>query len=150
MIQNNSITIFYFIIIIILIILVLYFNIVAGINHVKALEIDIIDNSLCKYQGLSPLNKNNIVRGNYFYKSDNGNYYMLSKDIKYYLKICSQLCGNGITTNGECSTDGNPKSFNLCMEDLKPQSGCTNSAVPLVEDNGVYYYAKSVSTTVPV
>ena len=62
------------------------------------------------------------------------------------LNVCKSLCGGSTDINGQCG-DKNPAHFAQCLADLQPQSGCKNSAVPLVEDNNKsYYYAQKVST----
>ena len=133
-----------------MIILIIYFNIIAGINYSKGMVIDIKNNTHCSYQALPNLDKNKICKdGKYYYQSQTGNYYILGREPVFYLNVCKSLCGGGTEINGQCGEE-NPAGFNSCLADLQPQSGCKNSAVPLVQDEDKnYYYAQQVNISIP-
>ena len=147
MIQNNTVTIFFYIIIVALILLIFYFNIIAGIRYSQGMIIDVKSNTQCKYPSLSQLNEDNKCSdGTYYYQSPSELYYTLGKNPVLYLNVCKSLCGGSTDINGQCG-DKNPAHFAQCLADLQPQTGCKNSAVPLVEYiNKIYYYAQKVTT----
>lgn len=150
MVQTNAITVFFYIIIIALILLIIYFNIIAGIKYSKGMAIDVKSNTQCSYPSLPILDENKICADkNYYYQSPTGNYYILGKNPVFYLNVCKSLCGGGTEINGQCNSK-NPLGFEECLADLQPQSGCKNSAVPLVQDEDKnYYYAQQVNISIP-
>jgi hypothetical protein len=150
MVQTNTITVFFYIIIFALIFLIIYFNVIAGINYSKSMIIDVKNNSQCSFQDLPLLDKNQVCNnGEYYYQSPTGNYYILGKNPIFYLSVCKILCGGGTELNGQCG-EINPAGFDKCLDDLQPQSGCKNSAVPLVQDeNKNLYYAQEVNISIP-
>ena len=102
MIQVNTVTVFYFILVLVLMAMIVYYNIIAGINYTKALEVNVQEPLQCDYPNLQVLSDDNINKdNNYFINKDN---ICFSLDIKqsYYLTVCSQLCGGSTKTTGQC------------------------------------------------
>lgn len=138
------------------VVFILYFNYVALRNYGENQIIYLTGTDPhCVINDLPDLNSKNACKQGSTYEGDyyittSQNTYVLTKTPVTNITACSVLCtdsGGSINKNGDCSKG--IASYNNCLADLTPITGCKQAERPLAKLNvnnkqTAYYYAKTV------
>jgi hypothetical protein len=100
--------------------------------------------SSCVYDNLPTLTSADLCTGtaNYFNTTPDGVIYQLGTNVSSYQQVCRSYCPGGVDKTGACITPNS--NYTNCVSDLENTSGCKDSAKPLAEIGGVYYYASKI------